>query len=76
MDAEVKKWGNSYAIRLPKSEADRLGIHEGDLVEVELRKARRRKRSARVDISSWPVFHDAATDVSERHDEILYGGRE
>jgi len=74
MDAEVKKWGNSFAIRLPKSEADRLGLKEGDHVEVEMRKAPRKKRK-RISLDHWPVFQDTATDVSERHDEYLYGGR-
>lgn len=76
MDAEVKKWGNSYAIRLPKSEADRLGLKEGDHVEVDLRKApRARGKKKRIDLSGLPIFHDTASDVSERHDEYLYGGR-
>lgn len=75
MDAEVKRWGNSYAIRLPKSEADRLGLKEGDRVEVDLRKAKKRGKKKRIDLSGLPVFHDTATDVSERHDEYLYGGR-
>lgn len=75
MDAEVKKWGNSYAIRLPKSEAERLGLKEGDHVEVDVRKATRRPKKRRIDLSGLPIFHDTATDVSERHDEYLHGGR-
>ena len=74
MDAEVKRWGNSFAIRLSKRELERLGIHEGDRVEVDLRKAPKGKRR-RVSLDDMPVFHDTATDVSERHDEYLYGGR-
>lgn len=74
MDAEIKKWGNSFAIRLPKSEAERLGLKEGDHVSVDLRKAKRGRRK-KVDLSHLPVFTDTATDVSERHDEYLYGGR-
>ena len=75
MDAEVKKWGDSYAIRLPKSEAERLGLKEGDHVEVDLRKAKKRGKRKRIDLSGLPIFHDTATDVSEQHDEYLYGGR-
>lgn len=75
MDTEVKKWGNSYAIRLPKREAERLGLREGDRVEVDVRKAKRRRSRARADLSAWPVFHDGRADVSEKHDDVLYGGR-
>lgn len=74
MDAEVKRWGNSFAIRLPKHEAERLGLKEGDRVTVELSK-RKRRRADKADISHWPIITDTATDVSERHDEYLYGGR-
>ena len=34
---QVAKWGNSLAIRLPKALVDRLGLKEGD--DVELRAA-------------------------------------
>lgn len=74
MDSQVKKWGNSYAIRLPKGEAERLGLKEGDHVDVQVRKATR-KRKGRIDLSALPVFHDTATDVSKKHDAYLYGGR-
>ncbi|GEM_PF-2411271 len=75
MNSEIRKWGNSYAIRVPKPEIERLGLHEGDRVEVELRKAAGR-RSPKVSLAGLPVFHDTATDVSARHDDYLYGGRE
>ena len=73
MDAEVKRWGNSFAIRLPKREAERLGLKEGDHVEVELRKPPRSKKRRRIDLSGLPVFHDTVSDASERHDDYLYG---
>lgn len=77
MDAEVKKWGNSYAIRLPKSEAERLGLKEGDHVEVEMRKApKRRAKKKLIDLSDMPTFRETRSDVSERHDEYLYGGKQ
>lgn len=72
MEADVRKWGNSLAIRLPKAEADRLGLKEGDHVEVALKKAGRRPRKA-VDLSDWPLIPETRSDVSERHDEFLYG---
>jgi antitoxin MazE len=38
MTKKIKKWGNSLAIRIPKKEADLLGIFEGDEVMIEKRK--------------------------------------
>lgn len=73
MDAEVKKWGNSFAIRLPKSEAERLGLKEGDHIEVDLRKAKKQAKKKRVDLSGLPTFHDPDPLASEHHDEYLYG---
>lgn len=34
MEATVKKWGNSLAIRLPKYLADQINISEGTAVEL------------------------------------------
>ncbi|MFA5862589.1 MAG: hypothetical protein WDA16_12935 [Candidatus Thermoplasmatota archaeon] len=74
MDAEVKRWGNSFAVRLSKKELERLGIHEGDRVDVSLKKAPKRKKG-KISLEGLPVFHDTATDGSENHDEYLYGWR-
>ncbi len=30
----VKKWGNSYGIRIPKEKLEESGIHPDDLVEI------------------------------------------
>lgn len=35
MPTKVKKWGNSYGIRLPKAMADNLGIRENSQVMLE-----------------------------------------
>jgi antitoxin MazE len=35
MTKKVKKWGNSLAIRIPKKEAELLGLFENDEVEIE-----------------------------------------
>ena len=74
MEAEVKRWGNSFAVRLTKAELDRLGLKEGDRVEIDVRKARKAKKG-RVSLEGMPIAHDDVSDVSERHDEYLYGGR-
>jgi len=68
--ADVRRWGNSLAIRIPVEEAASLGIHEGDKVKVRLQRV---PQGGKVDISHAPTFHDpeGKTDVSERHDEYL-----
>lgn len=73
MDAEVKRWGNSFAIRLSKRDLERLGIHEGDRVEVTIRKAG--KNGPRISLEGLPTFRDDDPRASERHDEHLYGER-
>jgi antitoxin MazE len=34
----IKKWGNSYGIRLPKQYLEKMFIHEGDLISLTLTK--------------------------------------
>ncbi len=37
---QVSKWGNSLAIRLPRSVVDALGLKEGDSIEIQVAGAR------------------------------------
>jgi antitoxin MazE len=37
MTSTVQKWGNSLALRLPKSIAQELAVGEGDAVELKIR---------------------------------------
>jgi antitoxin MazE len=37
---QVAKWGNSLAVRLPKSVVDALGLKDGDEIEVQVTGAR------------------------------------
>lgn len=37
LTAELKEWGNSYAIRISKKEAKALGIEKGDMVVVDVK---------------------------------------
>ncbi len=69
MMTEVKSWGNSYAVRLTRRDLRRLGIQLGDQVDVQLRAMPKKK----VDLSKMPIFYDTVSDVSERHDDYLYG---
>ncbi len=36
MRTRVQKWGNSLALRIPKSFADEVGLHDDSAVEVSL----------------------------------------
>lgn len=42
---KIRRTGNSYAVTIPREEIDRLDLHEGDLVAVEVSK-----------LESWPVL--------------------
>lgn len=37
---QIGKWGNSLAVRLPAAVVERLGLKEGDEVEIEVADAR------------------------------------
>jgi putative addiction module antidote len=37
---KLRQVGNSYVVTIPKEEVERLGLHENDLVGVEVRKLR------------------------------------
>lgn len=36
MKTRIQKWGGSFVLRIPKSFASEIGLHEGMLVEVTL----------------------------------------
>jgi len=52
MRTTIRRWGNSAAVRLSRKELDRLGLREGDDVEVEVRPSKAR----RWDVSMVPAF--------------------
>lgn len=35
-DVELKEWGNSYGIRISKTQAKQLGLKKGDTINVDL----------------------------------------
>jgi hypothetical protein len=72
MLSEVKRWGNSYAIRLRKSDLQRLGLREGDPVHIQLEPI---TRSGTIDLSGLPLLQDPDPLASKRHDAYLYGAR-
>lgn len=73
MLAEIKRWGNSCAIRLTKEDLERLGVQEGDRVKVDLH---RLPAKGKVDLSDMPTFADPDPKASQRHDDYLYGDRD
>lgn len=68
MQATIKKWGNSYAVRLTKKDLDRLHLKEGDTVDVQLMRP-----LGPIDLTGLPTFRSGQSDVSENHDTYLYG---
>lgn len=70
MFAEVKRWGNSLAVRLSRSELERLGIAEGERVRIRVEKL---PAEGLVDLAGLPTFRDPDPRASERHDALLYG---
>lgn len=70
MLAEVKRWGNSLAVRLKKTDLDRLGVREGDTIRIMVQRIPTR---GRVDLSGLPTFEDPDPHASENHDKHLYG---
>jgi antitoxin MazE len=50
---KVAKWGNSLAVRLPKSMIDGLGIKEGDDVQISVTTAQDSEAAARAERTRW-----------------------
>lgn len=65
---QVSKWGNSLAVRLPKDLVDRLGLKEGDelnvvaaskeTIEIETQKEKRRRAIERMASRNWTLPPD------------------
>ena len=73
----VSKWGNSLAVRLPKSLIDRLGLRAGDEIEIvaadrrrlSLGKDDRRERAlARMAARQWALPEDYRFDRDEANE--------
>lgn len=56
MLATIKKWGNSYAVRLTKKDLRDLRLKPGQRVEILVQPAARTHKP--VDISDMPTFSD------------------
>lgn len=71
MNATVQKWGNSLALRLPKSVARDLKIAEGDAVELKVRGESLHVKAARVEYRLSDLLRKVS--VSNLHRETEWG---
>ena len=71
MITKIKKWGNSFGVRLTKKELEEYGLKEGEEVKIKIEKVIPKKE---VDLSNLPTFTDTDEKVSEHHDQYLYRG--
>ncbi len=75
---QVGKWGNSLAVRLPASVVEKLGLVEGDEIEIEIagphhfrigRDVRRSEALERLKALNWelpPGFRFGRDEANER----------
>ena len=69
--AQIVKWGNSLAVRIPKPVAERAGVREGDHIVIEAAKGQiKLRRKQRI-----PTLQElvAQITVDNRYDEIADG---
>jgi len=69
MITKIKKWGNSFGVRITKKELEEYGLKEGEEVKVKIEKVIPKKE---VDLSNLPTFTETDERVSEHHDQYLY----
>ncbi len=75
---QISKWGNSLAVRLPKTLVDQLGLKEGDelnvvaaskeTIEVETKQAQRRRAIERLASLNWTLPPDYKFDRDEANE--------
>jgi antitoxin MazE len=75
---QVSKWGNSLAVRLPKALVEKLGLKEGDeinvvaandgVIEVETREEQRRRALERMAARNWTLPFDYKFDRDEANE--------
>lgn len=62
--AKLLRWGNSYGVRISKADVERLGVHPGDELDVEVLPKR-----GKVDLSFLGTFRDGGAGAE--HDRLL-----
>ncbi len=53
LNTPVKRWGNSYAVRLTSQDLRRLGVREGQMIHVAIETT----ANEPIDLSTIPTFH-------------------
>jgi antitoxin MazE len=66
MKSSIQRWGNSLALRIPKSFAEEIAVGEGDEVEITVQKGRLLVAPRR------PREYDLGDMVAEIHPENLH----
>jgi antitoxin MazE len=74
MKVQVQKWGNSLALRIPKSFAVETNIEQGSTVEVTLEKDRIVMKPAKEDITLDSLLAEVTKE--NLHSETDFGAPE
>jgi len=72
--AQIVKWGNSLAVRIPKPVAEQAGVREGDPIVIEAAKGQiKLRRKQRI-----PTLRELVAQITSdnRYDEIPVGQEE
>jgi hypothetical protein len=64
--ARIRKWGNTFGIRISRREMQRLRVREGAEVT-----ARVTTHPEPADVSRFPVFHGPDPHGSRDHDRVI-----
>jgi antitoxin MazE len=69
--AQLAKWGNSLAIRLPKTVVEQVRMQEGDAIEIEVVKGRVELRPA----DRVPTLKELVAQITRenRYEEVAIG---
>jgi antitoxin MazE len=69
--AQLAKWGNSLAVRIPKAVAEQARLQEGDPILIEVVKGRIELRPA----ESIPTLEELVSQITpeNRHEETDWG---
>lgn len=67
MTTKIRKWGNSYAVRISKAKVHELGMREGSAVDIKLKPLHRKptldELIAQIDPNNLPELVDWGPDV-------------
>jgi len=70
--AQIVKWGNSLAVRIPKPVAEEAGVREGDPITIEAAEGRIQLRRRRLRV---PTLHELVAQITSenRYGEVQTG---